>query len=465
MGATRVGVGADIQVLVDAAPAGATFWIEAGVHRLQAVTPKDNQKFYGEAGAILNGSRLLTNFTKQGAYWVAHGQTQEGERLATDKGEDGADRPGYPDAFFIDSKPLIPVDTLSKVGPGKFYFDYAADKIYFSDNPAGRLVEAAVTPQAFTGLANGVTVQNLTIEKHSNPAQISAIQGGKKWIISDNEIRLNYGVGAEAKDGSQITGNFVHDNGQLGLNGTGHNLRVEGNEIAMNGWWSGLDVFWEGGGTKFVYTDGLIVRGNHSHDNKGFGLWTDIDNIRTLYEDNIVERNSGGGIAHEISYDAIIKTNTILNNGYEPQGENWLWGGGIQIQNSKNVEVYCNKVVATGDGNGIVIIQQERGTGSLGDYLATGNDIHNNLVVAKTPGRGASGTVADWNEISLIHGRNVFHDNRYYVGDLSSDYWSWGSKGYNWDTYREISGQDRDSIALSSIADDIIFGTRCILDF
>ena len=56
----------------------------------------------------------------------------------------------------------------------------------------------------------------------------------------------NYAVGISAHDGSQIIGNYVHDNGQMGLGGFGDNILVQGNEIAMNGYWSGIDVLWRG---------------------------------------------------------------------------------------------------------------------------------------------------------------------------------------------------------------------------
>ncbi len=91
--AIPVAVGADLQSLVDAAPAGSTFWIEAGVHRMQSVTPKDGDHFIGEHGAVLNGARLITEFDREGHNWVATGQNQEGFRSGTEFGARGAERP------------------------------------------------------------------------------------------------------------------------------------------------------------------------------------------------------------------------------------------------------------------------------------------------------------------------------------------------------------------------------------
>ena len=52
--------GQSIQDAVDANPAGTTFHIKAGIHRLQQVKPKDGDKFIGEPGAILSGSKILS---------------------------------------------------------------------------------------------------------------------------------------------------------------------------------------------------------------------------------------------------------------------------------------------------------------------------------------------------------------------------------------------------------------------
>ena len=134
--------------------------------------------------------------------------------------------------MFVDNTPLKPVDALSKVVPGTFYFDYAADKIYIADNPAGHTIEAGKLAYAFHGNAQNVTVQNLVIEKYDPPIQDGAIQGGQGWTIQDNEVRLNYAVGITGRDGSKIIGNYVHDNGQMGLGGSGDNILVQGNEIA-----------------------------------------------------------------------------------------------------------------------------------------------------------------------------------------------------------------------------------------
>jgi len=380
-GAIILHVGDDISAIVSAAARGATFYFEPGVYRGVSLAPKDGQTFIGAEGAVLNGSAVLTNWTQSGNLWVIGGQTQQGPvHDSTAEFLPGTERPGYPDTLFVDNTPFKAVDSLSQVVSGTFYFDYTADKIYIADNPAGHTVEAGKLTDAFHGTATNVTVQNLVIEKYDPMIQNGAISGGAGWTIQNNEVRLNYAVGITAHDGSQFIGNYVHDNGQMGLGGDGNNILVQGNELARNGFWSGIDPNWEAGGFKFAETDNLIVRANYSHDNFGPGMWTDIDNIHTLYEDNLIVHNTGSGISHEISYDAIIRNNTLIANGYgDTRG--WGWGSQISIQNSQNVEVYGNRVDMTGGNNGIVLIQQDRGSGTYGPHTTTNNHIHDNIVV------------------------------------------------------------------------------------
>ena len=103
--------------------------------------------------------------------------------------------------MFVDNTPLKPVDALSKVVPGTFYFDYGADKIYIADNPTGQKVEAGKLAFAIGGNAQNVTVQNFVIEKYDPAIQDGAIQGGQGWTIQDNEVRLNYAVGIHLREG------------------------------------------------------------------------------------------------------------------------------------------------------------------------------------------------------------------------------------------------------------------------
>jgi parallel beta-helix repeat protein len=177
------------------------------------------------------------------------------------------------------------------------------------------------------------------------------------------------------------------------------------------------------------------------HHNYASGLWTDIDNMNTLYEGNQVFDNIGNGISHEISYDAVIRNNVLRNNGKNKP--TWLWGSQILIQNSLRVEVYGNTVEVAGDtGNGISIISQNRGSGKYGPYIPQGNYIHHNKIIFRRSPQGCSGAVADYApDVVYGSGGNRLDFNTYYVTDLNASHWQWS--GYrNWNTLR-TAGHER----------------------
>jgi len=157
--------GEDIQGRVNTAPPGTTFLLKSGVHRMQAIVPRDGDTFMGEAGTVLSGARLLATLSRSGSYWVATGQLQQGRGAPGDAPcREGYSRCNYPEDLFINDVPLLHVGTVGEIGPGKWHFDYAAGRIYFWDDPGGGKVEVSVIAKAFSGPAINVTIRNLTIE-------------------------------------------------------------------------------------------------------------------------------------------------------------------------------------------------------------------------------------------------------------------------------------------------------------
>lgn len=444
-GSIRLEAGMDLQAAAAQAGEGVAFCLAAGEHRLQSIRPKRGQSFHGEAGAILNGARLVTDFRREGRHWVAGGQTQRGQRKFAEHCIATMPRCSHPEAVFLDDVPLRHAASLRQLRPGYFFIDYDAKRLYLAENPHGRKVEASVAPYAFLGGAVGVSITNLIVEKYASPLQAGAIGHdvtSQDWLVQNNEIRLNYGIGLVVGTGSWVIGNRLRHNGNMGAGCVGDRILFEGNEITGNGHFSGLDVLWEGGGAKCAKTSGLVVRGNHLHGNHGMGFWTDIDNKMTLYEDNLVENNSMGGLSHEISYSAVIRSNRFRGNGH---GFNvWLWGGAIQVQNSQDVLVERNWIEVSGPGNGIALIQQDRGTGAYGPYLTRNNIVRDNRLVLYSAGRpGASGMIADHAMTAMQQGNNIFDGNEYLAANPDALRWGWADRFLDWEAFRAASGQER----------------------
>jgi parallel beta-helix repeat protein len=282
--------------------------------------------------------------------------------------------------------------------------------------------------RAFSSSASNVVIDGLEVTGYEPDKQDGAIQGsGSGWVIRNNEIHHNGTAGVKIYKGHNaiIESNHIHHNGQLGVSVAYSNgSTVENNEIAFNNWRVEYSWGWEAGGTKFWSTDGLVVRNNWSHDNHGPGLWSDHDNINILYEDNLVEDNYANGIFHEISYGGVIRNNTIRRNGFGH--DSWLWGAGILIAASQDMDIYGNDL--TGNYNGITLVQQDRGSGAYGPYIVRNNHVHDNRIANS----GISGAARDITSQAVFDANNWFTGNDY----VGSSKWEWENKRRSWDSWR-----------------------------
>jgi hypothetical protein len=452
-GAIAVAPGTSIQAAVDSAGEHATFCLKNGIHRMQAIRPQRGQTFHGEGRTILNGSRLLTEFIREGPYWVATGQMQRGQV----RGECASYAPACsrPEAVFIDDMPLEQVLNKENVEANRFYLEYATGKLYLADDPANRKVEVTRAAFAFESTAGDVLIRNVTVEKYASAAQKGAIHAreGSRWTLENSEVRLNSGAGISIGDGGRVLDCDIHHNGQIGIEGHGPDIWIENNRIWANNIY-GFDYTWQAGGVKIALSDGVTFRGNHVHDNIGPGLWCDINCHNVVYEDNLVERNQGTGIFHEISFNAIIRDNVVRHNGPDYRG--WFWDADILISASQDVDVYRNKLTVRMDGCGIVLIDQSRPIERGGSYKTRNIDQNRSIAGGKYKTRnntihynettfegaicagGVSDTKPDDENFTIIRdGNNRFDWNLYRVPRTSDPArFVWGHDISDWEGFR-----------------------------
>ena len=438
----QVRPGDDIQALLNANPEGTTFCLAPGEYRLTtALTPKNNQRIIGlgTQEARLTGAKVVTA-APAGAYFVISGQTTLGtsslsglddpakqcRRISSDRD------PGLMcvqrDQVFLNDVSLWQVDSLSKVVPGTFFWDYATNRIYLRDNPSGRKLEVSVAGAAAIrdGGISGVTVQNVVIEKFGNPASSGALQGGQNWTVLDNLITNNHGAGLHVEPGMVARGNTITRNGELGIHGGGSGapIIVENNEISFNNT-AAYSWTWEAGGMKFVRTDGLQFRNNVVNNNYGPGVWLDIDNVKVLVEGNTVTNNISTGIYHEIGGSAVIRNNTARGNGTQELVQNRVFGAGILIGESFDVEVYGN--IVEGNRAGITAVQRNRGFGPLGPREVRNLYVHDNRV-QQSAGLAAGLQVLDnMGDSAYTIKRNRWENNTYTLGSISGQHFMWYS--------------------------------------
>jgi parallel beta-helix repeat protein len=443
-GSLAIAPGQSLSDAVGRSAEGSAFCLKAGTHRSGRVAPKDNQKFYGEPGAVLNGALALGRARRDGRLWAVESairaQGKHGQCLATHPDCD------KPKILFMADRPLRQVASRDAVTGGTFYLDISTGTFVFADDPTG-LLEAAVLPVAFASAARGVTIANLVVEKFATLAQTAAVEGryGTNWTIDNVEARLNSGVGISIGSGGRITNSSVHHNGQLGIGASGKGIVIEGNDISENNT-HGFDPAWEAGGVKVTNSDHARLMDNHVHDNNGPGFWSDINCRDSLYEGNRVEGNAGAGIFHEISFAAVIRNNTVRHNGGAPYA--WVWNADIQIAASEDVEVTGNDVTVNAGGIAIVLIDQGREAVApwTEPYKTRNNYVHGNRIAFEGGGTagGASDVAAGRPNFGIIaRGNNRFERNVYRAIRGASLSFVWGEEATDWAGFQK-RGQERD---------------------
>jgi parallel beta-helix repeat protein len=271
-----------------------------------------------------------------------------------------------------------------------------------------------------------VTIKGLTLRNFAS----QAIKAGWGWTMEGNDIG-NSVKGVSLSTGSVLRGNYIHDNARYGIvGGWGRDILIEGNEVARNNTSRdcGGTCVGDAGGSKIVGisagTYGLVWRGNWVHDNYGPGIWSDINVREALYENNLVQNNTGSGIFHEISWYGTIRNNVVRDNATDYVGKSCAWAAQIHMNNAQHVEVYGNTVSAPRGGNGICAVDMDRTDPSYCPTALGDISVHDNTL--KLPGRSRSGFAGDAAD------RISFDRDSYYVGDVESAYWNWARRLLTW---------------------------------
>jgi parallel beta-helix repeat protein len=213
-------------------------------------------------------------------------------------------------------------DQFDQIGP--------KDGDTFIGAPGAVVDGRGVNRYAFGGDAERVTISYLTIQDFGRGIDDNNGEGvvnhdqGNDWYVHHTTITRNAGAGLFLSDGSRAVRNCLLDNGEYGFSsfefGGVENIVLRGNEIAGNNaadWESISPGCGCSGGGKFWDTRNAKVVDNYVHHNHGAGLWADTNDVGFLFEGNYISDNDGEGIFYEISYNATIRRNTFLRNGWK----------------------------------------------------------------------------------------------------------------------------------------------------
>ena len=288
-------------------------------------------------------------------------------------------------------------------------------------------------PHAFSGPASHVVIFGGEYFNYDPPQQNGVIEstarrdldGGWKihgvWLHDNDEVGIRIGG-----HGTELTDSLIEDQGRLGFAlqyGTGGlAARLEVARCNADGRYS-----WgfEAGGSKCWKTDSLVCEDIISYGHVGPGLWTDKDNINTVYRRNVIsDCRDAPGIFHEISFEATIEENEVRNCG---SPGDWLWDAGIQLSTSDGVTVSGNYIEDC--GNGISVISQNRGYSDRLErpYYGRNCVVTGNHVV-RSRYSGAVRADSDFPDIW----QSVFERNTY----LGCTGFAWANRWIGWDTWQ-----------------------------
>jgi hypothetical protein len=302
------------------------------------------------------------------------------------------------------------------------------DHMTFVGEPGAVLDGENNTEFAFGGYGipgRSVTIRGLTIENYApRELDLGAIQGDNTvdWVVEGNEFRNNEGVGIRLGPGMRVSGNTAHGNWNLGIGGFfPHGAVIENNEIYENGF-AGRSG--EHAGLKIVGGRDVVLRGNHSHDNTGRGLWLDTDIFDAVVEGNVVRDNTTEGIWLEVVCGAVIRDNQSERNGLSADAQShWPDKAGIQVVNGTDVEIYGNTL--SGNLNGIAVIAASGYPTHECVPDVRNVYVHDNVVTMQS---GLSGLAQNYGDKSYFTSRgNRFEGNTYYLG-TENQYFIWDDR-------------------------------------
>jgi hypothetical protein len=119
--------------------------------------------------------------------------------------------------------------------------------------------------------------------------------------------------------------------GQEGIHATlADRLVVRGNRILDNNPSGAFDPEWEAGGAKVTRSTGVVFEDNDVANNRGPGIWCDID-CRQLHVRDNAWANDRAGIQVEISDGALVSATRRTDSRRE------CWGAGISMSSSREV--------------------------------------------------------------------------------------------------------------------------------
>lgn len=423
-----------LQNLINSAAPNSVVTVPACIYR-EAVIVNKSITLDGKGAAEIRGSDIWTGWNKSGTTWVSTLTVP----YMTSGGEchSGTTRCKWPEQVYVNGESMLQVGS-NPVGK-QFALD-SSRRVILGTDPTGKSVEVTTRTFWLKAGANNVTVKNFTMKHAGNAAQTGAIgngdfsymtiDGGNFSWAHGNNVQLSKGTG------HKLLNSDISYGGQQGsgVGGT-DNVLVQKNRIHHNHT-EDFAIGWSAAGDKSAVLNNSTFDSNIVHNNKGPGLWCDVECNNVTYSNNIVFNNTDEGIFYEISTNGKIFGNKVWGNGFG-KGDVWCYSAGILVASSDHTEVY-NNTVAWNFIN-ISMLSQMRQTKSNPDGISDNISIRDNFIIGQK-GAGEKGLL--WcgeAQISQPANNNKGNNNKYWYAEPEGSYQRFGYDGRGIGTLQEFN--------------------------
>ena len=439
------------------APSGGTVVLRAGnYHESVRVDRRVTIQNYPGEYARLLGSRVVTNWVRDGAHWRLDNWTAEFPiTTGGDVIDPSAPAAGYPDMFFMDSQPMRQVRSRAEIRAGSFYVDRANNRVYIGSDPAGHRLEGSDLPVAITvrPAAAGSVVRGLVVQRYATSvSDHGAVRGyANNLVFENNRIGQNASAGLGIiGDGVRVRANTLFDNGKLGLQvDEANNLVVEHNHIIRNNRERFL-LIGSAGGAKFTTSSTVLIKANLVERNFGRGIWLDLGTWDTKIVNNVVHDNESNGIEVEISGNVIVAGNWSYRNTI-----------GVYVLESNDVEIWNNTL--PGNTRAVFVLEGTRSNGTLRiPQKVSDVTIRNNILWRGSPDSVSLLGANDYNkrltpeQMGVSTNYNAFHRATLSAPDFISTWPDWPTAMRRYETlanFRNATGHERSGMEVTNTVD------------
>ncbi len=378
---------------------GSTIVVRGGTYRetLGTITKRVTIQPYPHETVWFNGAAVLGNMARAGNGWVRTGWNPHICRTCYAHGALDPHYPyaGLPDQVFFDGRPQIQVGSLRQLGPGRFFVDARAGRLYVGSNPNGHHVEATMFEKAvqFGGRSAGSVVRGIGFAHyaaHYNMDVPTMVIVNTPNVTLDRDVfALSAGRGVSVfRSGAVVTHNIFAYNGINAFHAnTADGLDFEHNLVVGSNYehWSIQPTSSASvAGAKITSTNNGVIRGNLFFANAANGIWLDVSSSHFSVTNNNVVGSAGMGIAVELSAYVVVAGNVSSGNARI----------GLKISGANNVSAWNNTLANNGWAQiGVYEDPRSNPHRTYGVTWNTANvSVVNNVLIGRT---GATKSVLD----------------------------------------------------------------------